>query len=211
MCAFYRMSILISYPGINFILTGDLQLLDIIIFAGVAAFLLYRLRNVLGRRTGFEKKQNTHSNITPTKDRRIDTMPELPENLSKLKHAYEKIEEFNHKVFLDGAKAAFEMIINAFNTGDKKTLKNLLTPEVYSSFEEAIDANKIDPDYQFYSLNVKNISDVKVETDRVKISVNFISEQFKNNDEKTVIKRQDLWTFEKKIKSKNPNWLLSST
>ena len=90
-------------------------------------------------------------------------------------------------------------------------LKNLLTPEVFKSFEGAIDSKNIDSDYQFYSLNIKNIESVTLEGDQIKICIKFISEQFKNNDENTVIKKQDIWTFEKAIKSKNPNWLLSST
>ena len=106
---------------------------------------------------------------------------------------------------------AFESIINAFNKGDKKTLKSLLTPEVFKSFETAIDSNKIDSDYQFYSLNIEKIESVIVEENYIKICIKFISEQFKNNDENTVVKKQDVWTFQKHIKSKNPNWLLSST
>ena len=52
---------------------------------------------------------------------------------------------------------------------------------------------------------------VAIENNTIRISIKFISEQFKNNDETTIIKKQDLWTFEKSIDSKDPNWLLSST
>ena len=55
------------------------------------------------------------------------------------------------------------------------------------------------------------VDDVVVENSIIKITVSFLSEQFKNNDENTVIKKRDTWTFEKPTKSKNPNWLLSST
>ena len=57
---------------------------------------------------------------------------------------------------------AFETIINAFNKGDKKTLKTLLTTSVYKSFETAIDSKKTEPDYQFYSLNIENIESSKI-------------------------------------------------
>ena len=130
---------------------------------------------------------------------------------SKLKIAYEKINDFDHNQFLDGAKIAFETIINAFNKGDKKTLKPLLTKEVFQSFEEAISKNSINKDYQFYSLNIEKIEDVIFESGNIKICVKFISEQFKNDDENTILKKEDTWTFEKPINSKNPNWLLSST
>ena len=192
---------------------GDLQIVDIIIFAGIAAFLVFRLKNVLGKRTGFRKKTNVPPNILPDEKNEIKTksIPELQENFLKLKTAYETINDFDHNSFLEGAKNAFETIINAFNRGDKKTLKPLLTPEVFNSFEGAIDSKNIDSDYQFYSLNIKNIESVTVEKGQIKICIKFISEQFKNNDESTVVKKQDVWTFEKAIKSKNPNWLLSST
>lgn len=192
---------------------GDLQIFDIIVFAGIAVFLVFRLRNVLGKRTGFEKKSNNNVGVQPTKttEATVKSIPELDEKISKLKTAYETIDDFNHKNFLEGAKSAFETIINAFNKGDKKTLKKLVAEDVFKSFEEAIDAKNIDPDYQFYSLNIENIEKVFVEGSRIKICINFVSEQFKNNDENTVVKKQDSWTFEKNISSKDPNWLLSST
>ena len=192
---------------------GDLQFLDIVIFAGIAVFLVFRLRNVLGKRTGFEKatQENKHEK-SPEKNTKVDKItPELTENISKLKIAYETISGFDHKQFLEGAKLAFETIINAFNKGDKKILKTLLTPKVFKYFEEAIDSKNIDPNYQFFSLNIESVEDVIVDSDNIQICVKFISEQFKNNDENTVIKKQDTWTFQKSIKSSNPNWLLSST
>ena len=192
---------------------GDLQIIDILIFAGIAAFLVFRLRNVLGKRTGFSKKPKENFNLVPNEknDIKIKSAPELEENISKLKTAYEAMDDFDHNNFIEGAKNAFETIINAFNKGDKKTLKNLLAPNVFKSFEEAIDSNKIDSDYQFYSLNIKNIESVTLDGSQIKICIKFISEQFKNNDESTVVKKQDVWTFEKAIKSDKPNWLLSST
>ena len=192
---------------------GDLQIFDIIIFAGIAVFLVFRLRNVLGKRTGFEKKPNNNSGVQPTKTKETtaNSIPELDEKISSLKTAYETINDFNHKKFLESAKRAFETIINAFNKGDKKTLKKLVTEDVFKSFEEAIDAKNTDPDYQFYSLNIERIEKVFVEENRIKICIKFISEQFKNNDENTVVKKQDSWTFEKTISSKDPKWLLSST
>ena len=192
---------------------GDLQIFDIIVFAGIAIFLVFRLRNVLGKRTGFEKKPNNNVSVqtTKTKETTVNSIPELEEKISRLKTAYETINDFNHKNFLEGAKRAFETIINAFNKGDKKTLKKLVTEDVFKSFEEAIDAKNIDPDYQFYSLNIEGIEKVFVEGNHVKICIKFISEQFKNNDENTAVKKLDSWTFEKNTSSKDPNWLLSAT
>ena len=118
---------------------------------------------------------------------------------------------FDHKKFIDGAKLAFELIINSFNSGDKKALKKLLTKDVFLIFEKEIDMSNINPKNQFFSLNIEKIESVIVEKNTIKISIKFISEQFKNNDETTIVKKQDVWTFEKHINSSNPNWLLSST
>ena len=121
------------------------------------------------------------------------------------------MDDFDHKNFLEGVKFAFEAIINAFNKSDKKTLKNLLTSKVFLSFEEAIDTGKNNPDFQFYSLVVDSVEEVFVEKNTINISVKITSEQFKNNDEATITKKQDIWTFQKEIKNKSPIWLLSST
>ena len=192
---------------------GDLQIFDIIIFAGIAIFLVFRLKNVLGKRTGFEKskKQSVESAPNEKQENKTKIIPNLDDNLSDLKVAYNALEDFDHKSFLDGAKKAFETIINSFNKGDKKTLKSLLTQNVFKSFEEAIDSKKINSEYQFYSLNIEKVESVEVQDGCVRICIKFVSEQFKNDDESTVIKKQDTWTFEKAIKSQSPNWLLSST
>jgi len=193
---------------------GDLQIYDIIIFAGIAVFLVFRLKNVLGKRTGFEKKISNKistKNNKNNKENKTLNIPELNENILELKKAYEVLENFDHKNFIEGAKLAFETIINSFNKGDKKTLKNLLTKDVYLIFEKEINENNIDSNNQFFSLNIEKIESVIIENGIIKIIIKFISEQFNNNDESTIIKKEDIWTFEKPTNSRNPNWLLSST
>ena len=189
---------------------GDLQFFDIIVFAGVAAFLIYRLRNVLGKKSGFEKKigkpQPKEKEINSVKN-----IPQLKENENKLSKAYEVLVDFDHKNFLEGAKFAFETIINAFNNNDKKTLKNLLTKNVFLTFVNAIDEKKNNPNYQFYSIVVDEVIDVSINDSVINITLKITSEQFKDSDESTISKKQDTWTFQKKINSNSPIWLLSST
>ena len=190
---------------------GDLQFIDILIFAGVAAFLIYRLKNVLGKRTGFEK--NSKINIVEN-ETDVDMKPEIPqlkENEEKLELAYKTLLDFDHKNFLEGAKFAFETIINAFNNSDRKTLKNLLTNDVYKSFDKTISDGNNDAGFQFYSLKIDGVLDVVVINKLINITLKIASEQFKDNDESKVIKKQDIWTFQKKIDDKSPIWLLSST
>ena len=190
---------------------GDLQFFDIIVFAVIAVFLIYRLRNVLGKRTGYQKNptsnQYTSKKSTPSKK----YIPQLKDNEQKLLTIYEAIEGFDHKSFLDGAKKAFEIIISAYNQGETKTLKGLVSKDVFSAFEKAINNKNNNPSSQFYSLVIDGIEDAKLENNIVKITLRFTSEQFTNDDENTIIKKQDVWTFEKKVNSKSPEWILTST
>lgn len=194
---------------------GDLQFVDIIIFAGIAAFLIYRLKNVLGKRGGFENKKTTKSYIKKEADKepiaKQALAPDLKDNEKKLLTAYENIPDFDHKNFLEGAKFAFETIINSFNNNDKATLKSLLTKEVYNAFEKAIDEGNNNPNFQFYSLIIDGVEDVVIDKNIINITLKIVSEQFKDNDESTVTKKQDTWTFQKNINSKSTIWLLAST
>tara|TARA_B100001123_G_C15323808_1_gene1028827 strand:- start:172 stop:750 length:579 start_codon:yes stop_codon:yes gene_type:complete len=189
---------------------GDLQFFDIIIFAGIAAFLVFRLRKVLGKRTGFEKNERT-SPQPSNKFVEEKIIPDLDENFIELKKAYKALDDFDHQSFIEGAKIAFETIINAFNSGDKKILKKLLNEDTYNAFDSAINKKLNDPESQIFSLNIKKIESVSTIKDKIVIKIKFISEQFKNNDENTKIKKEDVWSFEKLIKSNDPNWLLIST
>ena len=79
------------------------------------------------------------------------------------------------------------------------------------SFEQSIDEGNNNPSLQFYSLAISGIEDAIVESNLIKITLKIISEQFKDDDESTIIKKQDIWTFQKEINNESPIWLLSST
>ena len=190
---------------------GDLQFFDILIFAAIAGFIIYRLRSVLGKRTGFQKNISEPKAQETKKQEDVEKVPSLMDDETKLEAVYKKVNNFNHREFLDGAKKAFEIIISSFNNGDKKTLKNLVSKDVYSAFEKAIDEKTNNPESQFYSLIVEGIADAKVENNTISISVNFISEQMLNNDEGSIVKNKDTWTFEKPENSSSPIWILTQT
>ncbi len=192
-------------------LYGDLQFFDIIIFAAIAAFIIYRLRSVLGKRTGYEKPSINKKPQQKETKQEIVEIPSLLDSELKLEKVYKKVSNFDHKQFLDGAKKAFEIIITAFNNGDKKTLKNLVSKDVYLAFEKAIDQKTNNPSSQFYSLIIDSVEEAIVENNIISISINFISEQMLNNDEGKIIKNKDTWTFEKPINSSNPIWVLTQT
>ena len=190
---------------------GNLQFFDIIIFAVIAVFIIYRLRSVLGKRTGFQgnpKEQRLEKKESLEQEPKV---PQLRENEQKLEVIYKKISSFDHKTFLEGAKKAFEIIITAFNKGDKSTLKNLVSKDIYSAFEKAIIAGSNNPNSNFYSLVIDSIDDAKVENGKIIIAVNFISEQILNNNEDEIIKNKDTWVFEKPENSNGPAWTLTST
>ena len=192
-------------------LYGDLQFFDIIIFAAIAGFIIYRLRSVLGKRTGFQKDLSQNK---PKQDNKTETANEIPsllDNQLKLQEVYKKVANFDHIQFIEGAKKAFEIIITSFNNGDKKNLKNLVSKDVYTAFEKAIDEKQNDPSSQFYSLIVESIADAKVDNNTISISINFISEQMLGDDEGKIVKNKDTWTFEKPINSSSPIWILTQT
>ncbi len=192
---------------------GDLQFFDVVIFAVIAVFIIYRLRSVLGKRTGFQKNTKQQEKEFIKKDTKPpkDKIPQLKESEKKLETIYMKVDSFDHKVFLEGAKKAFEIIITAFNKGDKKTLNSLVSKDVYNTFETAIDSGSNNPNSQFYSLVVEGIEDAKVEAGKITIAVNFISEQMLGNNEENIIKNKDTWVFEKPESSTGPSWTLVST
>ena len=190
---------------------GDLQFFDIIIFAVIAVFIIYRLRSVLGKRTGYQKKIKQQEFVKKETKPQQNKIPQLTENEKKLEIVYKKVNSFDHKTFLEGAKKAFEIIITAFNKGDKKTLNGLVSKDVYAAFETAIDSGSNNPNSQFYSLIVDGIEDAKVESGKITIAVNFISEQILNDNEENVVKNKDTWIFERLESSTGPSWTLVST
>jgi predicted lipid-binding transport protein (Tim44 family) len=190
---------------------GDLQFFDIIIFAVIAVFIIYRLRGVLGKRTGFQKNLDKQEYVKKESKPEQKKTPQLRENEQKLQVVYEQVELFDHKAFLEGAKKAFEIIITAFNKGDVKTLKNLVSKDVHAAFESAINSGSNNPNSQFYSLVIDGVEYAKVENDKIIIAVNFISEQTLNNNEDDVVKNKDTWVFEKPKNSTSPVWTLIST
>jgi predicted lipid-binding transport protein (Tim44 family) len=141
------------------------QFIDIIFFAMIAAFLVLRLRGVLGRRDGHEgpvqdpfkdrqgdKDQNAPSddNVIPLVDRSdpdgrespLDTGEDIPDDDDPLAKGLFEIRaidpSFNPEEFISGARMAFELILGAYSNGDTQALKPLLNPDVYANFSQAI-------------------------------------------------------------------------
>lgn len=131
--------------------------LDLILFAMVAAFLVLRLRSVLGRRQGFERPPQDRTRPAPPVHGPVEAEPQpgatnntyggprlvLPDSHSPVGRTLESMRQaagpdFDPRAFLGGAEGAFRMIVEAFAAGDRQTLRNLLSDETYAGFEQAI-------------------------------------------------------------------------
>ncbi len=220
---------------------GDgFQFLDIILFAMVAAFLVLRLRSVLGRRTGHEQPRHdpvsrrsadsqAESNVLELPNRRedaekdveIDPNDPLSAGLVRVRIADNSFEPSG---FVDGAQAAFEMIVQAFAEGDKETLRNLLADEIYDGFEEAIDARaKAENTLDTTIIGIKSAEIVEADMDgqNAMVTVKFVSEQVNvtldsqdriiEGDPNQITEIIDIWTFSRDTASRDPNWKLVET
>ena len=191
---------------------GDLHFIDILIFAGVAAFLFYRLKGILGKKTGFEKRPSNEDVAgLLDEEKKINESLELEKKFKELEKAYQKIPNFNHTLFLQGAKNAFESIVAMFYEENKNGLKKLVSKKVYKNFCNTIDSEEIKmKPKQILSLKIESIKKVWTEDEKIFITVSYISKQIDLNGDNETTKK-DLWTFEKLISDKDPMWLLSST
>ena len=147
---------------------------------------------------------------------------------TKLNRALRSIVErdptFEPQSFLSGAKLAYEMIVNAFADGDKKTLKSLLSRDVYHGFADAIDGRAAQGEKiksSFVGIEKADIKTADLQKDETQITVRFISqiisatldeeENVIDGDLQDVVEVVDMWTFSRSIKSRDPNWKLAAT
>ena len=195
-------------------MSNNFGYIDIILLGMIAGFIILRLRNILGRKTGHEPKI-----YTDFKEKKFN----VPNNnIKSFKKNYEILEGQEKKEFLQGAEIAYETILTSFANGDNKKLKSLLTPDMAENFEQAIHArNKENIKSEFTFIGVKESSVEKYERikNEVFASVKFVSEVIsvkKDKDDKIIegnpdkIKQViDYWKFTRNILKKGPNWYLS--
>ena len=197
-------------------MSSQFGFIDIILLAMFAGFIILRLRNILGRKTGHQGKQM--SRYFP---RGMETLQDI-ENNEAIKSG--NVDEEAKKQFLKGADIAYEQIITAFAKGDKKSLKSLLGKKMYDDFSEVIDARKKkEQNYETTFIGVKSskVLEFKKIENIYKVTVNFVSEiitcvKDKNNKviegNPDVIKTvHDVWKFSKNMWSQDPTWYLVDT
>ena len=115
-------------------MSNNFGYIDIILLGMIAGFIILRLRNILGRKTGHEAK--IHSGFAEKKF----NVPN--NNVKNFKENLDVLEGQEKKDFLKGAEIAYETILTSFANGDSKKLKSLLTPDMASNFDQAIEARK---------------------------------------------------------------------
>lgn len=198
---------------------------DILIFAVIAVFLIFRLKSILGRRDGFEQDTNAMSQQQPA-SAQAKIVPFQPQShngvgLDAVRNADRS---FSDDQFKQGAASAFGMILTAFSEGDLATLRRLLGYDLYQDFSESIRLRNQDEEQ--LELTIHEISDVvltdgEVSENIASVTVKFTSVQtrtLKNkagdileDETETEISMQDIWVFERDVQLDDPNWKLVET
>jgi predicted lipid-binding transport protein (Tim44 family) len=225
-----------------------------IIFLALAVFIFLRLRNVLGQRTGNERPPYDRTarnvvqgaqdnNIVPMQGPVIDQTPLAPtaevvpptdrwkgitEPGSALAHGLDAVagqdSSFDPRHFLSGARSAYEMIVLAFANGDRRALRDLLSPEVYESFEAAIrerEKQEQKTETRFVSIDKAEIVGAEARDRSAQLTVRFVSQMISVTRDKAgtivdgnpdkVADITDVWTFARDTSSRDPNWKLVGT
>ena len=196
-------------------MSNNFGYLDLILLAMIAGFIILRLRNVLGRKTGHEGKV-----VSSLSEKKFEEFKKT----IKLKKQPTEFDTNQKKQFLQGAEIAYETIINSFAKGDKKSLKDLVTEEMNKNFESAIEernSKNIKSELTFIGIKSSTIEKFEKTAEALFFTVKFISEiiSIKKDKDNNVIEGDpnkiktviDRWKFTRKISSMNPNWYLAET
>lgn len=222
-----------------------------IIFLALAVFIFIRLRNVLGQRTGEERPPFDRAardalppegNVVPMPGGPIDQAAPAPAADVSPAERWKGITEpgtplaagldaivdqdssFDPRHFITGAKGAYEMIVLAFANGDRRSLKDLLSSEVFNSFDAVIkdrEKNEQKTETRFVSIDKAELVGAEVRDRAAQLTVRFVSQMISVTRDKTgavvdgnadkVSDITDVWTFARDITSRDPNWKLVGT
>ncbi|POF32973.1 Tim44/TimA family putative adaptor protein [Roseibium marinum] len=227
-----------------------------LLLMGLAVFILFKLRSVLGKRTGSERppfdpyskpeqpkgKPNGQDNVIPLPNQTseqsdaldaagpggdvvIDKVAPAGSALnSALKQILSVDRSFEPEPFLQGARAAYEMIVMAFADGDKKALKNLLSGDVYEGFVSAIDDREKRGETiesTFVGIDKAEIVEAALKGSTAQVTVKIHSQlisatrdkagEVVDGDPSKVTEVIDIWTFARDTSARDPNWKLVAT
>jgi len=224
-----------------------------IIFLALAVFIFLRLRSVLGQRTGRERPpydpysarkpaQPAAEKVIPLPNRNAEAAAAAPAAPVPESERWKGVAapgsaiaagldtiaaadtSFDAKAFIAGARGAYEMIVNAYAEGDRRTLKSLLSREVYEGFEGAIsDREKRGETVEshFVSIDEAEIAGAEVRGRTAQVTVRFVSKLItatRDNEGKVIDGNAekvsdvtDMWTFAREVTARDPNWKLVAT
>jgi predicted lipid-binding transport protein (Tim44 family) len=196
-----------------------MQLVEFIILGALAGVVLFQLYAVLGRKVGRGPESGALSPLSPVAtDGRLPA-PALGEAAAPqggLAALRAKDSSFEPSQFLQGARQAYQTIVKAFTEGDRVTLKPLLAPSVMDGFEAAMrereEAGRTET-VEFLQPPRADLENVSLANDLARAAVRFLAElrnRTKDSSGEAVDDRRtaEVWTFERDIKSRNPNWIL---
>ena len=215
------------------------QFFDIILLAMIAGFIAFRLYSVLGRRTGHERSPEEQVRVAdavrgkkPAASENVVTLPErtgaaaanagpVARGLMDIKLADRS---FDEETFLQGARAAHEMIVTAFAKSDRDTLRPLVNDDVFSAFDGAIrgrEQRNERVDFTFVGLKSARLTGAEMKGRTAELTVAFESEiilagydeagRLIEGEAKTPHIVTDVWTFARDTKARDPNWELVAT
>lgn len=226
---------------------------DIIFFAIMAGFILFKLYSTLGKHGGTPPKAGTKGGTnaeamaqwlqnrsapaatTTMKEAEMITLRTDKDNLGKrpvftapVQQALQQItaadSQFDVEYFMQGAQNAYEIVIKAFNSGDKETLRMLLSPEVYDAFMKQFDSLKAQgytENVTIVSVDQANITQAALNGFTARIEVAFASQQVivtkdtngrvVEGDPTQAERVEDAWVFQRDVTSAEPTWVIVST
>lgn len=213
-------------------------MLEIVILAMIAAFLGLRLYSVLGQRAEHEEEsvpqrpeanaknpqaapQQTVAAPTPRAMHIDGLMPAVERGVRDIAAADS---QFDLSAFMDGAKGAYEVVLEAFWEGDRETLRELCDDDVYEGFTAAIDAREAAGetlDNKLIRIEETRIQSATLDGKVARIAVLFVADiaaVTRDKDGNVIagslddaIESRDVWTFMRNVTSRDPNWLLDET
>lgn len=215
------------------------SLIQLLVLAGIAIFLIVKLRNVLGTREGFEKPALPPDEARPRLSKRDFEVIEGGPDRDITDHVADgspsakalaamKMAEpgFSLNTFLQGARGAYEMIVMAYERGDLSAIRPFLGPEVFDTFAGAVqsrEAEGLTVEANFNGLREMVLTEATFDRDtrEGELTVRFLGEltsvirdrngEIIEGNATTPKKQRDVWTFARKMGADDPNWLLVAT
>lgn len=216
----------------------DSAVIQLLVLAGIAVFLILRLRSVLGTREGYERPPEPLPGAATQNRRGFDVIEggaddDITDHVSagspqaRALAEMKRIEpDFNVGEFLQGARGAYEMILMGFEQGNMDDLVPFLSRDVFESFDEVVQLREregLKVEANFVGVREVELADATFDSTRkeAEITVRFVGEltsvvrdrsgEIVEGDPNTIKQQRDVWTFAREMGSDNPNWKLVAT